>query len=457
MQRNILSVIRDFIVKHCKYIFPVIVVAVVAVTAAFAFNMNQKEKKDKELKTGTDSISDGKAVLWFDSSSDSEQEGSVAADETEDNLWFYPTEENIWYYDSTNVADISVDDFKPEDIPDFAMRASEDSTINALVETYYNAQAEGDVETLRSICDTISENDLAYYQALSEYMDHYTEIQVSTKRGLVNGTAVAYIYYRVCFINHEEEFPGSDMLYICTNEKGELYIKNEDNFTEAEVVYIETISSQADVSEFKNRVDVEYNDFIRENPSMLVYLEEVINQASINHGVALAEMNQSGGQPETEGNGGEVQGDPNSGDTPETPVPETPATPEYATATTTVNVRSSDSEKADKLGRVTSGSRVKVKEVGVNGWTKVEYQGADGYIKSEYLQFAESAAGQNVIGTVTANTNVNVRAAASQTAEKLGMLTGGESLDLLAVEGDWCKVVFNGQVAYVKAEFVQQH
>ena len=72
-------------------------------------------------------------------------------------------------------------------------------------------------------------------------------------------------------------------------------------------------------------------------------------------------------------------------------------------------------------------------------------------------EFAESAAGQEVIGTVTATTNINVRASASQSAEKLGMLPGGESLELLAVEGEWCKVIFAGQIGYVKAEFVQQN
>ena len=55
-----------------------------------------------------------------------------------------------------------------------------------------------------------------------------------------------------------------------------------------------------------------------------------------------------------------------------------------------------------------------------------------------------------------ANTNINIRSAAGETADRLGMLAAGESLELIAVEGDWCKVKYNGQVAYVKAEFVTQ-
>ena len=144
--------------------------------------------------------------------------------------------------------------------------------------------------------------------------------------------------------------------------------------------------------------------------------------------------------------------------TDQTQQPETPvdAGPQYATATTTVNVRSSDSERADKLGKVTNGTRVQVQEVRVNGWTKIVFEGKDGYIKSEYLQLEESAAGFETIGTVTATTNINVRSAASETAERLGVLAGGSTLDLIANENGWCKVKYNGQVGYVKSDYVTQ-
>ena len=97
-----------------------------------------------------------------------------------------------------------------------------------------------------------------------------------------------------------------------------------------------------------------------------------------------------------------------------------------------------------------------MQEVRENGWTKVVYEGKDGFIKSEYLQLAESAQGQDAIGSVTALESVNVRAAASQTAEILGLLAGGESLELIGSEGEWFKVKFNGQVGFVKAEYARQ-
>ena len=92
----------------------------------------------------------------------------------------------------------------------------------------------------------------------------------------------------------------------------------------------------------------------------------------------------------------------------------------------------------------------------INGWTRIVFEGKDGYIKSEYLQMEESAADLNIIGKVTATANINVRAAASSSAERLGLLSGGQTLELLAVEDGWCKVIYNGKVGYVSAEYVTQ-
>ena len=57
---------------------------------------------------------------------------------------------------------------------------------------------------------------------------------------------------------------------------------------------------------------------------------------------------------------------------------------------------------------------------------------------------------------MTATTNINVRSAASETAERLGVLAGGSTLDLIANENGWCKVKYNGQVGYVKSDYVTQ-
>ena len=188
---------------------------------------------------------------------------------------------------------------------------------------------------------------------------------------------------------------------------------------------------------------------------MLQYISELDSQVSIAVGEKLA--NQVAGDQNTDSlRKAEIRRHGRTG----YPTPKAQSSPaeeqgpQYVTTTTTVNVRSSDSEQADKLGKVAGGTKLQVLEQRANGWTKVDYEGKEGYIKTEFLQLAESAAGAETIGTVTATTNINVRASASETADRLGVLSGGDSAELVGTEGDWSKIRYNGQIGYVKSEYV---
>lgn len=410
MQNEKWKIIRDYVVKHCKIIFPIVVIVVVAMTVVFALGARKE-------KAAADSQQAESQSLQQDSS-EAEQAAAI------------------------------------EDIP---LVVNEDGELYTLLATYYNAMAEGDTETILSVCSEYSENELLRLQERAKYLEYYPTLEIYTKPGPEAGSTVAYVYYKLVFVNHAEEVPGFQAWYICTNEEGNLYINTTGELPEDVNDYIVTVSTQADVVELYNKVQVEYNEVITAHPELLTYMQELSAQVNTSVGTVLAQENASNAG---EGGNTDATENENGGDTGTDvqPSEETPVDngPQYATATTTVNVRSSDSEQADKLGKVTGGSRVQVQEVIANGWTKIVFEGKDGYIKSEYLQMAESAAGLDVIGTVTATTNINVRSAASETADRLGVLAAGESLDLLADENGWCKVKYNGQVGYVKSDYVSR-
>ena len=367
--------IGNYIIKHNKVVLPAVVVVAVAITVSVSLSLSNRHKEAQQ-----------------------EAEIASAASET-----------------ATETA--------TEEVP---LVANEEGAIYTLIATYYNAMATGDEETLRSVCDEISDKDMYRYVELSQYIDYYPTLEIYTKTGPEEGSVIAYVYYKISFVGHEEEVPGYQALYICTNDQGGLYIKRGENSEEVNE-YIKTVSTQDDVVEFNNKITVEYNELMVDHPEELQYISELDSQVSI----AVGET-ENGEQQEAEDQG-----------------------PQYVTTTTTVNVRSSDSEQADKLGKVSGGTKLQVLEQRPNGWTKVDYEGKEGYIKTEFLQLAESAAGTETIGTVTATTNINVRASASETADRLGVLSGGDSAELVGTEGDWSKIKYNGQIGYVKSEYVQ--
>lgn len=395
--------IGNYIIKHNKVVLPAVVVVAVAITVSVSLSLSNRHKE-------------------------AEQEAEIASAASET---------------ATETA--------TEDVP---LVANEEGAVYTLIATYYNAMATGDEETLRSVCDEISDKDMYRYVELSQYIDYYPTLEIYTKTGPEEGSVIAYVYYKISFVGHEEEVPGYQALYICTNDQGGLYIKRGENSEEVNE-YIKTVSTQDDVVEFNNKITVEYNELMVDHPEVLQYISELDSQVSIAVGEKLA--NQVAGETQV-AEAGTEEGSTDGQDTQTENGEQQEAEdqgPQYVTTTTTVNVRSSDSEQADKLGKVSGGTKLQVLEQRPNGWTKVDYEGKEGYIKTEFLQLAESAAGAETIGTVTATTNINVRASASETADRLGVLSGGDSAELVGTEGDWSKIKYNGQIGYVKSEYVQ--
>ena len=395
--------IGNYIIKHNKVVLPAVVVVAVAITVSVSLSLSNRHKEAQQ-----------------------EAEIASAASET-----------------ATETA--------TEEVP---LVANEEGAIYTLIATYYNAMATGDEETLRSVCDEISDKDMYRYVELSQYIDYYPTLEIYTKTGPEEGSVIAYVYYKISFVGHEEEVPGYQALYICTNDQGGLYIKRGENSEEVNE-YIKTVSTQDDVVEFNNKITVEYNELMVDHPEVLQYICDLDSQVSIAVGEKLA--NQVAGETQV-AEAGTEEGSTDGQDTQTENGEQQEAEdqgPQYVTTTTTVNVRSSDSEQADKLGKVSGGTKLQVLEQRPNGWTKVDYEGKEGYIKTEFLQLAESAAGTETIGTVTATTNINVRASASETADRLGVLSGGDSAELVGTEGDWSKIKYNGQIGYVKSEYVQ--
>ena len=395
--------IGNYIIKHNKVVLPAVVVVAVAITVSVSLSLSNRHKEAQQ-----------------------EAEIASAASET-----------------ATETA--------TEEVP---LVANEEGAIYTLIATYYNAMATGDEETLRSVCDEISDKDMYRYVELSQYIDYYPTLEIYTKTGPEEGSVIAYVYYKISFVGHEEEVPGYQALYICTNDQGGLDIKRGENSEEV-TEYIKTVSTQDDVVEFNNKITVEYNELMVDHPEVLQYISELDSQVSIAVGEKLA--NQVAGETQV-AEAGTEEGSTDGQDTQTENGEQQEAEdqgPQYVTTTTTVNVRSSDSEQADKLGKVSGGTKLQVLEQRPNGWTKVDYEGKEGYIKTEFLQLAESAAGTETIGTVTATTNINVRASASETADRLGVLSGGDSAELVGTEGDWSKIKYNGQIGYVKSEYVQ--
>ncbi len=411
-------VVKDWIMDNTKIVMPVVLVVCVLITIFVAINANQKEALKKEAEEAAAAIAG--------------QEESALVEGLSTPV--YELEENAY----------------PE--------------VNSIIKTYYDAQASGDVEAITALNTYLNDIEKIRIQEMSKYIEGYPVLNIYTKPGLSENTYVAYVYSEVKFTDVDQELPGLKTYYIGQDGDGQYFI-NDGTYDDAVRNYIKEVTLQDDVVDLNNKVVVEYNDLLAEDDELneyVAYLKEKINE---DVGVILAQEEAPDAAEEAvEEAEGEATEEAGSTDNISTTVT-------MVKATDVVNIRTSDSETADKIDKAQIGQEFQLLEQRGNGWSKVEYNGEDAYIKSEYLEtvseetVADTGSAETestdsdsgtVSGTVTVKENVKVRASASTTADSLGTVYVGEKLDLIMKQADgWTKVKYKGQTAFVKSDYVE--
>lgn len=334
--------------------------------------------------------------------------------------------------------------------------------INTLMTTYYNALATCDMETVQSVMDYISETDLIQLKSKNEFVESYNNIVCYTRDGISENSYFVYVTYEAKFNDFDALVPGVTTHYVYTAEDGSLKIAKEMN--EQVNAALMLTSCQDDVVDIFNKVDVEYKEILASNEELSTFLSEMASKAKTMAGEEIA-MLEVGEETTSVEETVEAEATETTEEQPLTQIVN-----EEVKTTATVNVRSSDSENADKIGRVETGTVLTRVEDKINGWSKVIFDGKEAYIKSDYLEViatnpieetadnteevADNEAEQTqVTGTVTARTNVNVRNEPSTASDTIGKAQGGEDYKVIEDQGEWLKIEYKGQTGFVKAEF----
>lgn len=333
--------------------------------------------------------------------------------------------------------------------------------VNDLVNQYFTALAAGDTATVANLKSDTTDEELIKIEKKSAYIEAFENITVYTKLGNAEKSYITFVYYDINFNEVEAKAPGLTTLYICEVEDGSLHIYDGD-LDEQTSERIKEAAAEADVVELFNRVEVAYNEAIEADATLKTFMDELPTKLDTEVAAALAEKEaaEAAANEATE-----------AAANVEEPAAEEPAAPttETVEANDTVNVRSSDSENADKLGKLDVGTRVTRYESKENGWSRIDYNGQEGYVKSEFLtvvstESAEApadsgdeqpAASEAPEGKVTIKETVNVRKSSGEEAEKIGVAYEGEHYDLLMKQADgWSKIQFGDKVGFVKSEFL---
>lgn len=401
--------IREALTGKSKFIFPVVVVAAIAVTVVMALGANSEKQQIVDSMSAVDV-------------------SSVTSSEVD---------EVVIDYESIQLTECK------------------DQDLIKLITDYYTASANGDMDKLVSLVDQMDDSEYITIQEKAKYLEEYRNLEIYTKQGYEEGSYVVFVYNDMVFKGRDIECAGVSTLYVCTNEEGKYYIKNT-VLSEDVDNYVQNVCVQEDVTALFNRAKVAYNEVMTQHPEMNDYIKAVVDEVQKQSGVILAQKNEEAKESEAGTESGEATTESGAQDSSEEVAsPEVIPADVYATTKSAVNVRASDSEKADKVGKASKGLKVKVLEQRENGWSKVIFEEKEAFIKSEFLNVIQEADGVETAGKVKAKSNVNVRASADKEAESYGILVGGEEADLIATEGEWTKVKYKGQIGYVMSEYLE--
>ncbi len=120
-----------------------------------------------------------------------------------------------------------------------------------------------------------------------------------------------------------------------------------------------------------------------------------------------------------------------------------------------INVRSGPSTSASRIATLAEGKRVAVLSQ-EGDWYQISFDGKSGYIHKDYVtRDGDAAAHSEAGGNATVKDNkVNVRSAASTSAERIVCVSAGKRVTLLAKADGWYKVSFDGKTGYIYADYI---
>ena len=386
------------------------------------------------------------------------------------------------------------------EVPDVTMEENAYPEVNALVEKYYTASADGDADTLSQLYKGLDETEILKSVAASEYIDSFQNITVYTKPGPLEGSFVAYVYNEVKLYDYDGVVPGLETLYICPDDNGELYI-NGDIADANELEYLKQINVQADVIDLNNKVASSYNEMVSADEKLAELLTKMRSGLQVSVGEALAT---------SEGASAEESSEASSEESSEDSGQET-ITTRIIKATDVINIRSSDSETADIIDKTQQGAEYKELEALANGWSRIEYKGSVAYVKTEFFdivseettvvekteeesedaaseasseenaQASESSSSASTqdnaaaassssttdssgkvdskakTGKIVVEESIKLRKEQSTDSDALTTIYAGETVNVIEqYTNGWAKVEFKKQTGYIKSEFLRK-
>jgi hypothetical protein len=278
-----------------------------------------------------------------------------------------------------------------------------DSELVELIKNYYEAYASADLETLETLAQPLGDNEKSYIGAFSDYYEEFQNITCYSMQGATEDSYLVSVCYDLKFYEVDTPAPGMDFFYVERDGKGNLVINNlysAYNFAFAEeekdddlYTLIAAYEKSDAVVELQEQVQKRYEEAIKSDEKLANLVGGTMRDvmakwrdsiaAQTDTQVAEAETEKAT-EKESEAEQKDMEKTTEKKDK-DTETEEKKDETGKVKTTDICKVRRGPSTDDEVLGMVTAD--VTLNKLGTEGeWTKVEFQGGTGYIKTSLLK-----------------------------------------------------------------------
>ena len=266
------------------------------------------------------------------------------------------------------------------------------SSVERLVSKYLDCIVSGDTDALSEIVDDLSDNDKEEVQKLSKAYEAYSNLECYTKKGPEDDSYIVFVCCDMKIAGVETLAPYISCLYIGPkDESGNRYIRynnvEEDQTLQA---YVQELEQDPEVKALYDGVNARYQEALNSDPTLAEFVQNATGKANENTEATEEEAPAADEATEQEDAQEETGEAPAAEEQTEEPAEEeAPAAEEQnreTRVTESVNIRSEASTDSDRIALAYQGDAITQIESYDNGWSKVEYKGETGYVKTEFLE-----------------------------------------------------------------------
>lgn len=266
------------------------------------------------------------------------------------------------------------------------------ASINRLIEKYLDCLASGDLESLEDILDVVTEEDRKNIEARSTITGSFENVKCYTKKGPVEDSYIVFVTYEMRLSSTVGEIktpaPGIECVYVSPKKDGKRYIHGEADEDEELKAYVLELEKDPEVQALYEDVQKRYDEAKESDKNLADFAE---NLASLGQSSSIEETIENTEEAGTEEENSseevtEAENEEASSESSQEGSTFVGVRNRQTRVLDTVNVRAEWTTESERIAVAYKGDNILQVKSYENGWSKVEFKGLTGYVRTEFLE-----------------------------------------------------------------------